>query len=165
MVRPPSILVPLVLLCATAAGALGASEDEPHHQRRVQKLKLDLWLHGAYSFPTSASTAHEVNDAAALAAALELQAARAPIRHGPVREVRQRLKHELQLGDDEGRMGGYHLMGNFLSVRGGDDGGIRLEKQLEELSAKFGTPFFDAIEQVRFDIVCGMCNKNHIRAH
>jgi len=100
------------------------------------------------------------DDYAAIANDLEMQVARAPIRHGPVREVRRRLQHDLESDGNNNNGGGwYSLMENILSVRGGgdddgnSDGGLkedhssRLEKQLEELSAKFGKPFVDAIEQ------------------
>ena len=125
------------LLLATGSSLASASAGQliiDDQEKRSRKAKLDLWLHGAFE------TANNVAD-------LEIEVASAPLRHGPIREVRQRLLHDMNLGD-------YHsdnsLWDSTLNVRGGD-GSVQkedvynLDKQLQELKAKFGQPFMDAI--------------------
>ena len=123
------------LLLATRSSVASAGDDQ---DERIRKAKLDLWLRGA--FHMNDPDANNVAD-------LEIQVARAPLRHGPIREVRQRLIHDMNLGE-------YNSDGSWdsiLNVRGGDgnvqqeDHVYNLDEQLKELSAKFGQPFIDAI--------------------
>ncbi|KAL7554513.1 hypothetical protein ACHAWF_017970 [Thalassiosira exigua] len=138
----------LLILLALACASASASEDD--NRRRVQNAKLDLWLHGAFAMSPAVGGVDDcagAGDAAALAADLEVQAALAPVRHGPVRETRRRIKGELDGGEHKWDS----LFENILKIRGGDgtskeDHASRLEKQLAELSVKFGQPFVDAIE-------------------
>lgn len=152
---PPLIILSCAcLLCfvtipASAATSVAVDNQDDDYHRRIHKAKLDLWLHGAFDMSSIDGHA-DVGDAAIVAADLEMQAARAPIRHGSVREVRRRLKRDLGL--EEETDGWISLMENILGVRGGDgttkeDNASRLEKKLDELSVKFGKPFVDAIEQ------------------
>ena len=155
--RLPLLITPLLIhACARRTYASDTSlEDDLIATRRIRLAKLDLWLHGAFSFSPDVDDV----DAIAIAADLEMQAAKAPIRIGPIRDVRRRLKRSLQLGGRDSTDGWYHLMDNILSVRGGDEtvGGeyaSRLENQLAELSAKFGKSFVDAIEKVNGELLC-----------
>ncbi|KAL9190308.1 hypothetical protein ACHAXT_007519 [Thalassiosira profunda] len=147
------ILASACVACAARASASdapsidrdGDSSRDSDAQHRIHNAKLDLWLHGAFD---TAATA--IGDESSIAADLEAQLARAPLRHGPVREVRRRLKRDLGLGDDDN--GWASLMHNALGVRGGggaakEDHASRLEKRVAELSDKFGQPFADAIAQ------------------
>ena len=124
------------LLLATRSSEASAGDDQ---DERIRKAKLDLWLRGA--FHMNDLDANNVAD-------LEIQVARAPLRHGPIREVRQRLIHDMNLGDYNSD---YSVWDSILNVRGGDgnvqqeDHVYNLDKQLKELSAKFGQPFIDAI--------------------
>ena len=156
------LLAPLLAsacLCATRTFAhegslLPAGAPQNDDDYRVRRAKLDLWLHGAfYDGDDGVSRAIDVD---AVAADLEMQVAGAPLRHGPVREVRRRLERDMQLFDGSDDGSGWHsLMETMLRTRGGGDGYVkgghesRLEKKLEELSARFGKPFVAAIEQVR----------------
>ena len=123
----------LLILCACLVcfERASSSDSEAALEDRIRKAKLDLWLHGAFEFDGTSNTSAADN-----AADLEMQAARAPIRHGHIREVRQRLQRDLGLDETSGWS---TLMDNVFGMRGGD--------QLAELSAKFGKPFIDAIEQ------------------
>jgi hypothetical protein len=149
--RLPVLITPLLInACAQRTYASENSLEDDHLATRIRRAKLDLWLHGAFSFSPDIDDA----DASAVATDLEMQAAKAPIRLGPIREVRRRLKSYLQLdGRDDSTDEWHHLMENIFSVRGGDEvvGGdyaSRLEKQLAKLSAQFGKPFVDAIDKV-----------------
>jgi len=167
------LLAPLLAsacLCATRTFAhegslLSAGAPQNDDDYRVRRAKLDLWLHGAFSMsPTATTTGNVVDDGDdgvsravdidAVAADLEMQVAGAPLRHGPVREVRRRLERDMQLFDGSDDGSGWHsLMETMLRTRGGGDGYVkgghesRLEKKLEELSSRFGKPFVAAIEQ------------------
>jgi len=150
------LITPLLIhACARRTYASDTSLEDDLIATRIRQAKLDLWLHGAFSFSPDVDDV----DAIAIAADLEMQAAKAPIRLGPIRDVRRRLKRSLQLGGRDSTDVWYHLMDNILSVRGGDEtvGGeyaSRLEKQLAELSAKFGKSFVDAIEKVNIALLC-----------
>ena len=154
--RLPLLITPLLIhACARRTYASDTSLEDDLIGTRIRQAKLDLWLHGAFSFSPDVDDV----DAIAIAADLEMQAANAPIRLGPIRNVRRRLKRSLQLGGRDSTDGWYHLMDNILSVRGGDEtvGGeyaSRLENQLAELSAKFGKSFVDAIEKVNSALLC-----------
>lgn len=139
-----------------------SNDDEDYHRQRIHKAKLDLWLHGAFALdekllsPDAAASDDRLS-LSHMALDLEMQAARAPLRHGAAKDVRHRMMQSFEMGGQGFRNnGGWpSLMNNILGTRGGDGGGpkedyaSRLEKQLAELSAKFGQPFVDAIEQVR----------------
>ena len=151
--RPLLTLFAVLSLFPTRISASEApaqvKQDDEYYRHRVHHAKLDLWLHGAHTMPPTATTGNDGDDIAAIAADLEMQAAKAPLRHGPVREVRRRLKRDLQLLD-----GWESMMDSVWNMRGGDgnikedDHATRLEVKLAELGAKFGKPFVDAIEQV-----------------
>ena len=135
----------LLILCACLVCFERAlsSDSEAALEDRIRRAKLELWLHGAFEFDDTSSTS-----AADTAADLEMQVVRAPIRHGPIREVRQRLQRDLGLDESNGWAS---LMEKTFGMRGGD-GTVKkdassIDKQLAELSAKFGKPFIDAIEQ------------------
>ena len=146
--RLPILITTLLIhVCAPRTISSDTSLEDDSIARRTRQAKIDLWLHGAFSFSPDI---HDV-DASAIAADFEMQAANAPIRLGPIREVRRRLKRSLQYD------GWYPLMDYILSVRGGDDSmegehTSRIEKRLAELSAEFGKPFVDAIEKVKRNI-------------
>ena len=138
--NPVSFISLYLLAVGVSASARNDKQDELYHQR-IQQAKLDLWLHGAF----------DINDADVTE--LEMQVLQAPFRHGPIRDVRRRLKHDMQLDNAGSDVGGWQsLMQNILNIRGGgvsntkEDDATRLEKQLAELSAKYGQPFIDAIE-------------------
>ena len=121
----------MVLGVASLLPATGSAGDQDLNND-IRKAKLDLWLHGAFD--------------------LEIEVAAAPLRHGPIREVRQRLIHDMNLGEYHSDNSGWD---STLNVRGGDgnvqeeDHVYNLDKQLKELSAKFGQPFMDAIAKNR----------------
>jgi hypothetical protein len=151
------LLITPLLICACAqwTHASETSWEDDLIATRIRQVKLDLWLHGAFSFSPDTDDV----DASAIATDLEMQAVKAPVRLGPIREVRRRLKRDLQLGGRDSTDGWHDLMDKMLSVRGGDEavGGeyaSRLEKQMADLSAKFGKPFVDAIEKVIIALLC-----------
>ena len=127
--------------------AFNTNKQDEHHYHRIRQAQLDLWLHGAFD---TSPTVEDGDDMATIATGLEMQAARAPLRHGPVREVRRRLlQSEASI---ENTNGWQSLMEQVLNMRGGDgtvkeDHASSLENKLAELSVKFGKPFMDAIEQ------------------
>ena len=104
----------------TLAAELTADDDD--YQSRIHQAKLDLWLRGelAYDYASGA-------DASTTAANLEMQVATASFRHGPIREVRQRLYGSSCRGES--------CLEDLLGIRGG--GGVeyvtRLEEQLADL--------------------------------
>ncbi len=146
----PILIAPFLIHgCARRTNASDTSLEDDS-TTRIRQAKIDLWLHGAFSFSPDI---HDV-DASAIADDFEMQAAKAPIRLGPIRDVRRRLKRSLQLDGKDSSYGWYRSLYNILSVRGGDDAmdgehASRIEKQLAELSVEFGKPFADAIEKVR----------------
>lgn len=129
-----------VLTKETTLAAHSSSADDDAYQSRIHQTKLDLWLRGEFAYDYYSSDA----DDATIAASLEMQAATASFRHGPIREVRQRMYRENSCR-------GESCLDDLLGIRGGDGGGVeyatRLEKQLTELGTKFGQPFLDAIEK------------------
>jgi tetratricopeptide (TPR) repeat protein len=118
------------------------TDDDVVYQSRIQAMKLHLWLRGEFAYD-SASDA----DAATTAVNLEMQAATASFRHGPIREVRQRIYRNIVANSCRGES----CLEDLLGIRGGDGGGVeyatRLENKLAELGTKFGQPFLDAIEK------------------
>ena len=108
MMSPLSILLASACLRATSTSAFeetsidsSASFNDQHdyHRQRVHQAKLDLWLRGAFAMSPTTGTADDGNSAA-IAADFEMQVAKAPLRHGPVRDVRRRLKHDLGLEEN-----------------------------------------------------------------
>ena len=177
MTKKRSVILSLTLpiICVTwsyESSASSASTSSPVDENdfvlanRIQRAKLDLWLRGAFSMVTEDDMVDVSSDSSRLIIAtnLEMQVSKAPIRHGPVRDIRRRILRDMHLGkimDGDGGDGGsmYSMMSNtILNVRGGGDGSVqedyasRLETKLAELSVKFGRPFMDAIERV--SIVC-----------
>mmetsp|Transcript_18099 Transcript_18099/g.29632 ORF Transcript_18099/g.29632 Transcript_18099/m.29632 type:complete len:678 (+) Transcript_18099:140-2173(+) len=128
--------VELAALLAETTLAAHLSADGDDYQSRINQAKSELWLRGEFAYD-DASTA----DAATIAANLEMQSATASFRHGPIREVRQRIF-------DENNCRGESCLKDLLSIRGGGvEYATRLEKQLADLGTKFGQPFLDAIEK------------------
>lgn len=140
-----AITISILLVASVAYGTSPSLLDDEKKNRRIHQAKLELWTHGAFSQIDLDNVAE-----------FEIQVAKAPIRHGPVREVRRRLLQDMQLGDTS------NVWESILNVRGGDGGvgeenddhahaaAARLDKKLRELGTKFGQPFIDAIEQVSY---------------
>jgi len=127
------------LACAalTKETALAAdlSADDDDYQSRIHQAKLDLWLRGAFAYDYASDA-----DASTTTANLEMQVATASFRHGPIREVRQRLYGSSCRGES--------CFEDLLGIRGGGVEYVtRLEEQLADLGTKFGQPFMDAIEK------------------
>jgi len=126
-------VIVLISLLASRVLTSSSNADDKHEQ-----AKLNLWLRGDFSFDTT--------DTDGL-----LQAQQAPLRHGPIRDVRRRIARDMRLGgNDMTNYNGWDL----LNMRGGgselkeDAGHLGIDKQLIELGIKFGQPFIDAIEKV-----------------
>ena len=180
MTKNRSVILSLTLpiICVTwsyeyeSSASSASSSSSPVEENdfvlanRIQCAKLDLWLRGAFSMVTEDDMVDVSSDSSRLviAANLEMQVAKAPIRHGPVRDIRRRILRDMhpdKIMDGDGGDGGsmYSMMSNTIfNVRGGGGGSVqedyasRLETKLAELSVKFGRPFMDAIERV--SIVC-----------
>ena len=123
-----------------------SSNDDKHEQ-----AKFDLWLRGEFSFDTTTDGV--------------LQAQQAPLRHGPIRDVRRRIASDMKLGESGiyNNINGWDL----LNMRGGGDtkeegGHLDIDKQLIELGIKFGQPFIDAIEKVSNYIICTKLCARHV---
>jgi hypothetical protein len=155
--RLPILIAPILINgCARGTNASNTSLEDDSIATRIRQAKIDLWLHGAFSFSPDI---HDVGVEASAADDLEMQAANANIRLGPIRDVRRRLKNSLQLNGKDSSYGRNPLVDSILSVRGGDDAmegdhASRIEKQLAELSVELGKPFTDAIEKVNHCIRC-----------
>lgn len=151
-----AIAILILLVASVAYGTSPSLLDDEKKNRRIHQAKLELWTYGAFS-------QNDLDNVAEF----EIQVAKAPIRHGPVREVRRRLLQDMQLGDTS------NVWKSILNVRGGDGGvgeenddhahaaAARLDKKLRELGVKFGQPFIDAIEQVSYYICTYMWYTNY----
>ena len=107
-------------------------------QERIVRAKMELWSRGAFSFAEQQLFHRNLQD---IATALELQATLAPLRHGPVRKVRQ---------DTFEMSSRNQLSAVWEQLRGG--GTIEEEKQrLPTLAQQLGPEFEQAIEQNRKD--------------
>jgi len=130
-----------------AADSRGADNDT--YQSRILQSKLDLWLRGEFAHDSAFD-----GDDATTAVNLEMQAATASFRHGPIREVRRRIYRSIA---GENSCKGESCLEDLFYIRGGDgfveEYATRLEKQLAELGAKFGQPFLDAIEKNKIEHV------------
>mmetsp|Transcript_8466 Transcript_8466/g.18179 ORF Transcript_8466/g.18179 Transcript_8466/m.18179 type:complete len:659 (-) Transcript_8466:455-2431(-) len=128
-------------------------------KRKIQQAKLDLWLRGAFDLDernlSPAATDGDISSIWDVVTDLEKQAAMAPLRHRPYKDVRRRLLQAIELDNVgyRGQVGLSDLWKNVLTTRGGETGdpdesySIRLDAKLAKLSAKFGKPFIDAIEK------------------
>ena len=122
---------------------------------KQEEAKFNLWLRGEFSFDTT--------DDGLLQAQQQ-----APLRHGPVRDVRRRIANDMKLGDSSFINNGWD---SILNIRGGDiieedAGQLDIDKQLMELGIKFGQPFIDAIEQVSIIYIylyCILCRIREIQ--
>lgn len=119
----------------TLAADFAAGDED--YQSRIHQAKLELWLRGEFAFDYVSDA-----DVANIASDLEMQAATASFRHGPIREVRKRVMY------DGNSCSGESCLDGILGIRGGGvEYATRLEKQLVDLGIKFGQPFLDAIEK------------------
>ena len=124
-------LVAGISLLATRVLASSINDDD-----ELEQTKFDLWLRGEFSLDTTVDGL--------------LQAQQAPLRHGPIRDVRRRIARDMKLGES----GINNRWDSILNIRGGgselveEDAHVDIDKQLIELGIKFGQPFIDAIEQV-----------------
>ena len=127
-------VIVVISLLATRVLATNSNDDKHEYNK-----KFDLWLRGGeFSFDTTDGI---------------LQAQQAPLRHGPIRDVRRKIARDMKLG--ESGINNYNGWDSILNIRGGgselieeDAGHLGIDKQLIELGIKFGQPFIDAIEQV-----------------
>ena len=133
------------LLCMLAehlilAADISADEEVSKHELRIRHAKLDLWKHGEFAWPIENTDA----DVSTIAVNLESRLDNISFRHGPVKQVRQRIYENSHRGES---------LEDLLSIRGGDDTAYknRLEKQLVELGTRFGQPFLNAIEKNKVD--------------
>ena len=122
----------IVVISILAARVSAYSSNTDKHD---DYNKFDLWLRG-------------FSDGDGI-----LQAQQAPLRHGPIRDVRRRIARDMKLGKISG-INNINGWDSILNIRGGgselieEDAHVDIDKQLIELGIKFGQPFIDAIEQV-----------------
>lgn len=162
MRRVICLTLPLIISSSSSSSSQEAKNDVAV-ANRIRQAKLDLWLHGEFSMATeygvADSSSIDSSSSAIIAADLEMQVAKALVRHGPIRDIRRRLLRDLQLDKmDSGDGVNSTMVTNIMGIRGGDgsvreDYAFRLEKQLAELSVKFGKPFIDAIERVSISLL------------
>jgi len=121
----------VAVISLSATRVLASSNDD-----KQEEAKFNLWLRGQFSFDTTTDGL--------------LQTQQAPLRQGPIRDVRRRIANDMKLGESSFINNGWD---SILKIRGGeltkeDAGHLDIDKQLVELGIKFGQPFIDAIEQV-----------------
>ena len=124
------------------------NSENPHLEERLRKVKLDLWSRGEYAFDSYINQGQGLHFEDEIAM-LEQSAAWSSMRLGPVRKARRDYLHQDQ--DECIEFGCEFTKGLLTKLRGGSmseegSSGV-LQQRLDELGAKFGQEFKDAIQK------------------
>ncbi|CAB9496335.1 repeat-containing protein [Seminavis robusta] len=133
----------LVLWLLSVVFAVHGTEDgDPVTEERIIEAKLDLWSRGAFQFGDQEGNNDDSD--LLLLQSLQEQVHMAPLRLGPVRQVRRdTLREQKQQTTSSSSNNGW--LDQLLSMRGGD--AATTTADLQKLGAQLGPDFVAAIAQ------------------